>query len=370
MYKECIVCSGDVDKIDFKLDQSVTSDSRFTNHSISHSLCVSCGYIFIDHDSRVDYQNFYKFDYDFLLDGNVEFSIDEETYSDLLANFYSPFIKNTKGKTFIDIGAGKGSLVEAFHKRFPDLKFFALEPSKSFNFLKKKLFLNESYNEFFNSNNFNKKFDFLSLQGVLEHVSDPKLFLLDLKKIMHNESLLLIEVPNFENNKSDLLTIDHFSKFTENSISNIFNATGFEIVKKQILSKVPMQYVIKKSEVKDIITDDATKYLNKAVEYFQKIIDDAKKLENKKIAVYGQGLILEYLIGSKILNIKNVTCIIDDNPLYHNKLWKNTLSIFDFHTFEKKFHTKKIFLAMSDCYHIKVTDKLSNYEVYGALNQK
>ena len=123
-----------------------------------------------------------------------------------------------------------------------------------------------------------------------------------------------------------------------------------------------MQYVIKKSEVKDIITEDVTKYTNKAVEYLQKIIDDAKKLENKKIAVYGQGLILEYLIGSKILNIKNVTCIIDDNPLYHNKLWKNTLPIFDFHTFEKKFHTKKIFLAMSDCYHIKVTDKLSNYD--------
>ncbi|GAB1465755.1 hypothetical protein MASR2M54_12550 [Aliarcobacter cryaerophilus] len=95
------------------------------------------------------------------------------------------------------------------------IKKYALEPSKAYKQLRTKSFLQEKYNNFFNSNDFVKQFDYISLIGVLEHVPNPKEFLIDIKNIMHEDSYILIEVPNFENNKSDLLTVDHLSKFTE-----------------------------------------------------------------------------------------------------------------------------------------------------------
>ncbi len=239
----CCVCANEIKSVGFELNDSVSSDAKLISHAISHSYCDKCGYIAIDDKNRVEYQKFYTDEYDFLLDGDVEPTIGETKYSEYLVEFYSEYIHETKEKTFFDIGGGKGNFINAVFSKFPNLQYTALEPSKSFEILKKKDFILESYNDFFDSKNFNKQYDFLSLIGVLEHVPDPKRFLLDVKKIMKKSSYLLIEVPNFRNNKSDLLTIDHLSKFTEESITNLFLLTGFEVIKQQVLSTVPMQYM-------------------------------------------------------------------------------------------------------------------------------
>lgn len=365
---KCLICLDEIFEFNFSLKNSVSSDSKFFNKSIVHMYCNNCGYIFIKPEKRLDISSFYEMDYDFLLDGEIEPSLNEKKYSENLVDFFAPFIIRNSEKSFFDIGAGKGNLLEAFFSRFTNLKYTALEPSKAYHLLKNKKFINESYNSFFNSSNFKYKFDFLSLIGVLEHVPDPKLFLLDIRKIMHQETLLLIEVPNFLNDKADLMTIDHISKFTNQSLENIFNITGFEIVKKQILSdSVPMKYIVKISENKNLNKINIKPTLNEAKKYLNNILSDAKKIQNEKIAIYGQGLIAVYLLGSKIFDAEKISCLIEDNPLYWGKLFKNNIPIVDFNTFKIKYNNKKIFLAMNDCYHNNVTIKLNEHDVYGSL---
>ena len=362
---KCLICSSKTFEFPFSFENSISSDTQFFSKQIIHHYCNYCGYIFIDPEKRLDYDSFYKLDYDFLLEGEIEPVLESKKYSDYLVDFYEPFINDKPEKKFFDIGAGKGNLLEAFFAKFPKLHYTALEPSKAYNLLKKKKFISKTFNSFYNSNNFKDKFDYLSLIGVLEHVSDPKLFLLDIKKIMHEESLLLIEVPNFSNNKADLLTIDHLSKFTEGSLTNLFNKTGFKIIKKQISSTVPMQYILKKSDIKDLKKIHIKINIKKAAEYIKYVFKDVEKIKNDQLAVYGQGLIMEYLFGSEILDVNKISCIIDDNILYHNKLWKNKIPIVDFNTFKKKYKTKKILLGMNDCYHHKVVNKLQLYEIFG-----
>jgi 2-polyprenyl-3-methyl-5-hydroxy-6-metoxy-1,4-benzoquinol methylase len=363
----CRVCAKKTTKIEFKLQDSVSSDAKFIHHAISHSYCNYCAYVFTDNENRIDYNEFYTKSYDFLLDGDVEPTIGEIKYSEYLVDFYSEFINKNDVKSFFDIGGGKGNFVSAVYDKFPQLKYSALEPSKSYEVLKQKSFISELYNNFFYSENFNKKYDYLSLIGVLEHVPNPKEFLLDIKNIMNKDSYLLIEVPNFKNNKADLLTIDHLSKFTEESITNLFNVTGFVIQKQQVLSTVPMQYIIKIGNIKDIVKGHITIDINNAVAYLNKSFNDAKEIRDNNISLYGQGLVMEYLLGVGILSSENISCIIDDNPLYQGKKWKNKISIIDFKTFEKKYKTKNIFLSMNDCYHEKILSKLNNYDIYGMI---
>ncbi|MCF6339852.1 MAG: class I SAM-dependent methyltransferase [Sulfurimonas sp.] len=365
----CVVCNGNTKNIEFKISKSVSSDNRVINTPLSHSYCVDCGYIFIDIDKRVDYEKFYNEDYVFLLDGDVEPTLNDEKYSGQLANFYSEVIDNSKLNTFFDIGGGKGNFVQTIHNKFNNLDIYALEPSQSFEKLKEKEFLINSYNEFFVSSNFSKSFNYLSLIGVLEHVPNPKEFLLDIKNIMTKESFLLIEVPNFKNNKSDLLTIDHLSKFTEESLSNLFNICGFKIIKKQVLNSVPMQFIVQCSNsIENYSKINSGKTIESAVEYLENAIGGASSIKNDKISIYGQGLILDYLIGMKILKVDNICCIVDDNPLYQGKKYKNIINIVNFIDFKSDYtEINDIFLAMNDCYHNKVKDKLDNLNIYGIV---
>ena len=367
----CQICENSVKRINFKIEKCVTSDTRVINTPLSHSYCLNCGFVFIDFDKRVDYEKFYKDEYEFLLDGEVEPSLNDGKYSDSLVEFYQEFLENSSDKTFFDIGAGKGNFIQAVENKYNKLQKYALEPSKSYEILKTKNFLKEKYNSFFNSKDFTLKFDYISLIGVLEHVPNPKEFLLDIKSIMNEDSYILIEVPNFENNKSDLLTVDHLSKFTENSILNLFNICGINVIKKRVSNSVPMQFILKKSNDHNSSINSLNNfdYINNAINYLKKIENDISNIENDKIVVYGQGLVLDYLIGINKINIENIVCVIDDNPLYQGKKYKNKINILSFDEFKisnLSNKTKKIFLAMNDCYHHKVNYKLDGFEVIGA----
>jgi 2-polyprenyl-3-methyl-5-hydroxy-6-metoxy-1,4-benzoquinol methylase len=363
----CCICDGKTKKIDFKTNLSITSDARATQMPLEHYLCRVCGYIFVDINKRIDFTTFYSNDYEFLLEGMLEPATETGTYSEILADFFKEYISSYSGKKFFDIGAGKGTFIKAMHKIFPNLDYFALEPSKSYEILKKINFLKGSYNFFFNSSSFPEYYDYLSLIGVLEHVDNPKILLTQIKEIMHEESLLLIEVPNFQNNKSDLLTIDHISKFTEESITYLLKTLDFTIVDKRVSKMVPMQYIVKKEYKTANSTHYNIDFSDKAVKYLQKIIDDAKKIQDHDIAIYGQGLILDYLIYQGILSPDRIVCIVDDNNLYHGKMYKSySIPIVNYEDLSQKYQDiRRIFLAMNDCYHEKVLDKLNGYEVYG-----
>ncbi|GAB1465756.1 hypothetical protein MASR2M54_12560 [Aliarcobacter cryaerophilus] len=73
-------------------------------------------------DKRVDYEKFYKDEYEFLLDGEVEPSLNDGKYSDSLVEFYQEFLENSSDKTFFDIGSGKGNFIQAVENRYKNKK--------------------------------------------------------------------------------------------------------------------------------------------------------------------------------------------------------------------------------------------------------
>lgn len=370
---KCPLCSKDAIKLPFDFKNSVTSDGKFIEKNISYSYCSSCDYIFIDQDKRLNIDEFYKNEYDFLLENDeIEPEINGVKYSDYLVGVFSKYIINTNGR-LLDIGAGKGNLLSSFHDKYNEIEYYAVEPSNSFHKLKEKKFIKEKYNIFFSRETFNNLFfDYITLIEVLEHVPNPKTFLLEIKKIMNKDSMLLIEVPNFKNNKSDLLTIDHLSLFHEYNLSKLLSECGFEIVEKNIDNRVPMQFIVRLGDDDfNINKNTSLDLFYLAVNYIDGIIDDAKIINKFPIAIYGQNGVLAYLLGNSYLDIENIKCIINDGAIYQGeRKYNQKVDVVSYEKFELYYiDIKNILLCMNDCYHDLVMEKIKDKNIYGLKNR-
>lgn len=90
-----------------------------------------------------------------------------------------------------------------------------------------------------------QSFDYIFMTDVLEHLKNPKELLLCLKKIMDNNTRLMISVPNiayreirinlllgkFDYGKTGILDETHLRFFTKKSISKLIEDCGFKIKK-------------------------------------------------------------------------------------------------------------------------------------------
>tara|TARA_B100000212_G_scaffold45845_1_gene29609 strand:+ start:26684 stop:27754 length:1071 start_codon:yes stop_codon:yes gene_type:complete len=351
---------------------SVTSDNKFIDKDTRIIFCENCGYISIDPDYRLDFSKFYQEDYDFLLDQkDLEPEFLGQSISSASVKFCKDLILDNEDKKLIDVGAGKGNILDAIHQECPKIQKYGLEPSRSYLNLKEKKYLKKTYNEFLDPSLFNnQKFDFIITVGVLEHVDSPVDFLKDIKSIMSDDAVLVVEVPNFEKSKFDLLTADHFSKFTSRSIRNLFLKSNFEIIKQEISEGLFMRFALVNNQdvTKEFESVEIETHLRESKKAIENAISVTRKYSQETIAVYGQSIILDYLIGTGLLSYENIDCIIDDNSLYQGLKYKSKVDIISFEEFEKRNANLKIFLSMNDCYYKFVLPKLASYKIINSIN--
>ena len=149
------------------------------------------------------------------------------------------------GKTLIDIGCGEGWIINEFfqhgfsiqgvdfsshgiEKFHPHLIPF-FEQGNMYSILKKKIDTASSY-------------DFIILANVVEHVTDPVGLLKNVKKIMHEDSMLIIVAPNDFSKLQNYLIAegyisrqfwlcypDHLSYFNKDSMSAFLLDLDFKI---------------------------------------------------------------------------------------------------------------------------------------------
>ena len=84
-------------------------------------------------------------------------------------------------------------------------------------------------------NDIKKKFDFITLNKVLEHIADPLKFLIEVKKKLKKNGILYIEVPSSSaasiGKFREEFFIEHFHVFSKNSIELLANLVNAKIIK-------------------------------------------------------------------------------------------------------------------------------------------
>ncbi len=121
--------------------------------------------------------------------------------SKLLIDFISQNLSNKKKRKlkFLEIGSGEGYLINAALKTNWLLKGvdYQVDPIKKLNKKALPYFVEKDPSVFIKDAIKNKeKYNIIVIQNVLEHVLDPEILISDLKTILNNTGILLIQIPN------------------------------------------------------------------------------------------------------------------------------------------------------------------------------
>ena len=136
---------------------------------------------------------------------------------------------------FIEIGSGAGENIEIFSKFSKNV--YGIENSSK-NYLKcknKKLNIYNIYPNNKINQKIKKKFDAFFIYNFLEHIPNIKNFFTNIKLVLKNQAMGIIEVPNFEMiKKKNLYTEiikDHLLYFDKQTLRNVLIKNGFQIIK-------------------------------------------------------------------------------------------------------------------------------------------
>ena len=128
-----------------------------------------------------------------------------------------------------------------------------------------------------------KKFDLILINHMLEHISNPKKFLIKLKENLKKNALLVIEVPSLLQYKLDntlVLSAEHIYHFTEKTLIYLLEKSGYSFFykeKKYISRKASIRLIFKNNESKKILSP-LKKDLILNIKTYQNALNKFKKL--------------------------------------------------------------------------------------------
>lgn len=140
----------------------------------------------------------------------------------------------------LDVGCGVGSFLrlarnEGYEASGVELSYYAAEYARN------NFGLSVFNGELKDANFAAETFDIITLWHVLEHVTDPKKFLIEVNRLLKKNGILVVEVPNIESiaakislmNWELMAPTEHLFYFNPHTISRLLKETGFSIIKNQ-----------------------------------------------------------------------------------------------------------------------------------------
>jgi len=176
---------------------------------------------------------------DYISQDNTDIEYLKIAFSDRIKRFK----QFSKEKKMLDIGCGSGMFMEYASKK--GYYCTGIEPSKMASriALNNKLnVLNYDMDYFFNNNS--ELYDIIHLKNVLEHVLNPVEIIQNCHRVLNQNGIIYIEVPNdynlfqrlgvklFNNPKSWLAVPDHINYFNFSTLKSLLTNNGFKIVKR------------------------------------------------------------------------------------------------------------------------------------------
>jgi SAM-dependent methyltransferase len=205
---------------------------------------------------------------------------------------------NNKGN-YIEIGCGSGENIKIFSKYTNNI--YGTENSKK-NFLickKNKLKVFNLFLSDHNHQNIKKKFNCFFIFNFLEHIPNINNFIKNLKKILTQDVIGIIEVPNFDMIKKKKLyteiILDHLYYFEKKTLINTLQINGLGVIKtKTIFDDYILSVTVKNKDKKinkKILQNNFNiQSINRNLEKSKKKISlFFKKFKIKSFIVWGAG---------------------------------------------------------------------------------
>lgn len=225
---KCIVCLKKTDR--FKINLPVFEHHNFFTTSLKAELnkCYSCHMIF--RDNKINYNFFKSRNYKSKNNDNKLISKDNivTSRSSVLSQILDEEIKSKSNLNVLEIGCGKGYLLNNLSKIFKKSNFFGHDIgdySKYKTFLKKKISFIK--NKKFNFKN--ESLDIIIVSHTLNYFVNPLREIKKYKKFLKKNGYLMIVTPDIKKNVFYTLMSDQKIITTKYNLTNLLLLCGFSV---------------------------------------------------------------------------------------------------------------------------------------------
>lgn len=136
--------------------------------------------------------------------------------------------KYFKGGKFLDLGVGDSPVCPRLLKKYPDSEFYALDFAKDLvDFLKQQYpKIKYACSDVLNTPYKDNYFDYIIAGELLEHISEPKLLIKEVMRILKPNGIFSLSVPLEEGNKGRVDEKYHIWSFVRKDIQDLLESYG------------------------------------------------------------------------------------------------------------------------------------------------
>ena len=241
MIQNCIVCfSSNLSRGHRYNNISWPELNEFNNLTITY--CKNCGQGFIENEPANNFINDFYFSIYrnhhspfFINFSKLKFPshIDYRSFSQI--ELGAQFVKISKGDYFVDIGPGEGTSFNEVYKLFPGINRAAIEMNKGDSKAYKRIYNIQTYKSINQFLQCGLKAKIALLSHSLEHYKASWLnnILHELKRLVGEEGIIIVEVPNNDFRNKINFVINHSPHclfFSIDSIRQLFENNGWDIL--------------------------------------------------------------------------------------------------------------------------------------------
>lgn len=287
-------------------------------------VCPTCGFIYADTSASMEDYDYYYTHCNFYGDDSKD---DNSTRYEIVEDFLKRFCN--KDSRMLEIGAGNGRFEVALYKHgYYDVT--GTDPSiESVDRLKKAgilSFVGSIYSLIpFDEND---KYDCIFLFEVAEHLLLPGRGIENVKKMLKDDGIFIISVPDYSKIAKDKSSIanyfnlEHINYFSEDSLDNLMGMYGLKrIAQKRVgidlihcYKNAGVLQKIKKDLNTQVAVEEYFSKQNEKEERNRRIISELSKKQNE-IVIWGTGSYVMSLIATTDLLKCNILGFVDNNKI-------------------------------------------------------
>lgn len=315
----CPLCAESDSVLVYGYDILSNRDER---ESIKFVMCKKCGMIYMNPVMERQWiEEFYK---DYYIFGDIH---DDGALRTEQLDFIERTIGGSCGSWY-DIGAANGSFLSGVKNI--GYEVHGIEPSvRAVDTAREKygIRIEEGFFGKEVAERNRNKFDVVSMNHVLEHVEQPRVFLSQAKGVLKVGGRIFLEVPDLEKcirpNVAEFFTIEHLNYFERDSLERLANRVGLQVeAYEKSDCKNAMRFILKADhgDGERISKDDEIRnnheIVNNYIKSRMELVENLRKLVEKrgrKFVVYGAGLHTMYLVSAGVLRMDEIDSVVDSD---------------------------------------------------------
>jgi SAM-dependent methyltransferase len=217
----------------------------------------------------------------------------------------------------LDVGCGNGSLLRAFSPLAPLWSIVATELNDKYRAMVESIDNVEAL-YICTPEEVPGSFNLITMIHVLEHIPGPIPFLTKLWEKLELSGLVVVEVPDYTQNPFDLMVADHCTHFSVNTIANLVQGAGYELLL-IVTDWVPKELTVvaRKTEHKrmnctQVSTSDNFDFATASLQWLESVLKSGRKFSAMdNFGLFGTAIAATWLCSELE---DSVSFFVDEDP--------------------------------------------------------